>query len=127
MRERVNSIVNKYWDSFCKEGAKRTILGYEFPIDTGNTKSVCCRKPQYGPYESKIIMVQLKALLGNEWIECCRVPWGSSIVLALNRIKSIYIILMISYGSCAFRTESSILSLNHLNLRFQYVTALSAQ
>ena len=33
----------------------------------------------------------------------------------------------ISYSVCAFRTESSIASLIHLNFRFRYVTMLSGQ
>ena len=49
-------IIQKYWDFFCKEGARRNILGYEFGIDTGDSQSVCCKKPAYGPYKSKIIM-----------------------------------------------------------------------
>ena len=78
----ITGIVQKYWDCFCKEGAKRPILNYEFAIDTGNAKPVCCRKPRYGPYESKIMMEQIEALLKNDWIERCEGPWGSSIVLA---------------------------------------------
>ena len=42
-------IVKKYMDSFCKEGAKCTILDYEFSIGTRNTKPVYCSTTQYGP------------------------------------------------------------------------------
>ena len=48
-------IIKKFWDFFANIGAKRTILGYEFGIDTGGTKPACCKKTYYGPYESKII------------------------------------------------------------------------
>ena len=82
IRNQLRQIIIKYWDSFCEEGAKRTILGYEFAIDTGDAKPVCCKKPNYGPYESEIIMTQIRALLGNDWIELCFGPWGSAIVLA---------------------------------------------
>ena len=75
-------IIKKYWDSFCKRGAKRTVLGYEFAIDTGTAKPICCRKPSYGPYEGEIIMTQIRQLLGNEWIDKCKGPWGSQVVLA---------------------------------------------
>ena len=30
----IRSLVIKYWDCFCAEGVKRTILDYEFSIDT---------------------------------------------------------------------------------------------
>jgi len=75
-------IIKKYWDSFCKHGAKRTVLGYEFAIDTGTAKPICCRKPSYGPYEGEIIMTQIHQLLGNAWIDKCKGPWGSQVVLA---------------------------------------------
>ena len=81
-KQEIMSLIKKYWDCFCKEGAKRTIIGYEFGIDTGNAKPVCCRKPSYGPYEAEIIMTFVRQLLGNEWISRCRGPWGSQIVLA---------------------------------------------
>ena len=82
IKNQVRNIIVKFWDCFCEEGARRTILGYEFAIDTGDAKPVCCRRPNYGPYEAEIIMKQLRALLGNDWIELCYGAWGSSIVLA---------------------------------------------
>ena len=81
-KEEIVNIIKKYWDCFCKEGAKRTVIGYEFGIDTGNAKPVCCRKPSYGPYEAEIIMTFVRQLLNNEWISRCEGPWGSQIVLA---------------------------------------------
>ena len=81
-RKLIPEIIIEYWDSFAKEGAKRPILGYEFGIDTGGAKPMCCRKPSYGPYESKIILTQIAQLLSNKWIEPCGGPWGSMIVLA---------------------------------------------
>ena len=81
-RLHIHGIVKKYWDCFCKRGARRPILVYDFLIDTGSAKLVCCRKPRYGPYESKTILQQIKALFENDWIERCEGPWESSIVLA---------------------------------------------
>ena len=56
IRVTLTSIVKEYWDCFIKTGAKRTVLGYEFGIDTCGEKTVCCRKPSYGPNETKVIM-----------------------------------------------------------------------
>ena len=70
-RAAITDIITEYWDCFIKEGAKRTILGYEFGIDSGGSKPVCCRKPSYGPYESKVIMEQITQLLRNKWIDRC--------------------------------------------------------
>ena len=81
-KQRVLTLIKRYWDCFCKEGAKRTILGYEFSIDTGGSQPVCTKQTQYGPHETKIIMEQIQALLKNDWIEECDGPWGSIIVLA---------------------------------------------
>ena len=80
IKENLMSTGNKYWDCFSKESAKQTILGYEFYIDTRNTKPVFCRKPQYGPYKYKIILEQVQTLIKNVWIEKCGEPWGSRIV-----------------------------------------------
>ena len=59
-RGAIVNIIKKYWDCFVQDGTHRPILGYEFGIDTGGAKPVCCRKPSYGPYESKIIMTQVE-------------------------------------------------------------------
>ena len=82
LKGRIISIIEEFWDCFCKRGAYRPILGYEFGIDTGASKPVSARQVQYGPHESKIIMKQILDLLKNEWIRECDGPWGSIIVLA---------------------------------------------
>ena len=81
-RAKLRALIVKYWDCFCNRGAKRTILDYEFAIDTGAAPPVCCKKPTYGPHEKPIIMDQIKALLDNGWIRECKGAWGSQIVLA---------------------------------------------
>ena len=40
IKEQLSAIVNKYWDCFCKEGAKIIIMGYQFSINTGNANLV---------------------------------------------------------------------------------------
>ena len=82
LRQRIIDLIQTYWDCFCKEGARRTILGYEFSLDTGASQPICAKQTQYGPHESKIIMGQIQDLLENDWIEECDGPWGSIIVLA---------------------------------------------
>ena len=81
-KNEIIDIVKEYWDCFCARGACRTILDYEFAIDTGSSKPVCCRRPTYGPHEKPIIMEQISSLLKNDWIEECGGAWGSMIVLA---------------------------------------------
>ena len=68
----VKTLIMKYWDYFCLKGTKRTILDYEFAIDTGASKPVCCRKPTYGPHEAPITMEQIEMLLNNDWIRECK-------------------------------------------------------
>ena len=65
-RKQVITLIKTYWDCFCKIGAKRTILEYEFGIDTGASQPVACRMKQYGPHEAKIMMQQIEGLLANE-------------------------------------------------------------
>ena len=52
----IRSLVVKYWDYFCDEGTKWTILHYKFTIDTGALTPVCCRKPTYGQHKEPLIM-----------------------------------------------------------------------
>ena len=83
MRDEIVRIVRKYCDCFCKRGAKCTILDYEFTVDTGAAKPICCKTPSYGHYKSNNIMTQVEQLLDNDWItECKQGSWGSMIVLA---------------------------------------------
>lgn len=81
-RNELIEVIKDHWDCFAKEGVRRPIIGYEFAIDTGGSAPVCCKKPAYGPHESKIIMEQIHNLLANEWIRPCKGAWGSLIVLA---------------------------------------------
>ena len=73
------------------------ILDYEFAIDTGKSKPVCCYCPTYSPHEKPIIMKQILSLLANYWIEEYGGVWGSMIVLAskpqqehINDTKTLY-------------------------------------
>jgi hypothetical protein len=56
IRAHIISIVDSYWDSFYSAGVMKPILHFEFAIDAGGSAPVCCRKPRYGPNESKIII-----------------------------------------------------------------------
>ena len=81
-RDAIISVLKDHWDCFAKEGVRRTILGYQFSIDTGTSPPVCCKKPAYGPHESEIMMEQIRNLLLNTWIRRCKGAWGSMLVLA---------------------------------------------
>ena len=58
-------IVKNIWDIFAPEGIQKTILGYEFKIDTGISASVYCGLSSYGPNESKIIKTHVEVLLSK--------------------------------------------------------------
>ena len=73
----ITDIIHEFWDFFVKEGTKRPILGYESGIDTGGAKPIFCRKPSYGPYESKVTMAKIVHLMSNKWINQCGGPWGA--------------------------------------------------
>jgi len=79
---RIHSIIQGHWDCFYEASARKPILGFEFAINTGGSPPACCRKPQYGPHESGIIMDHINSLLHNEWIRECSSAWGALIVLA---------------------------------------------
>ena len=70
-KAQLTSLIIKYWDCFCLRGARRTILDYEFSIDTGASPPVCCKRPVYGPHEKPIIMNLMEILIDNDWIDEC--------------------------------------------------------
>ena len=84
----LKQILRAYWDFFAVEGICRGILGYEFAIDTGDATPVCCKKPHYGPNETKVIGKHIRVLKGNNWIKHCEGGWGSPI-LYLNLTRSL--------------------------------------
>ena len=123
---RVTNVIIKYWDWFYKEGDQQPILEYEFSIDTGTSKPVYCGKPQYRPYESKIVMSQIESLLQNEWIEECGGPWGISIVLAENPHQEHVTNIDDLYGVCAYPIGSLTRPRNLLNFQYPVATMQSA-
>ena len=44
INEEIIQIIKEFWDCFAVEGVRRTIIGYEFAIDTGQCKPICCKK-----------------------------------------------------------------------------------
>ena len=76
------TIIKDNWDSFCEEGASRPLFDFEFSIDTGDSKHVCCRQPSYGIHERKIMDKHIHILETNDWICDCEGPLGSLIILA---------------------------------------------
>ena len=81
-RGKIEMMIQKHWDVFCEAGVSKTVLGFEFTIDTGSSQPVCCKKPSHRPHESKIILEQQQVLLANGWIRKRCGPWGSLVVLA---------------------------------------------
>ena len=55
IKHAILTIIQDNWDSFCEEGTSRPMFDFEFCIDTGASKPVCCHQPSYGIHERKII------------------------------------------------------------------------
>ena len=51
----MRTIIFKYFDVFAKEGMQNHITGFEFNLDTGTVKPICCRQPVYVPHKSRVI------------------------------------------------------------------------
>jgi hypothetical protein len=88
IRAQVILIIESHWDCFYSAGVGHPIIHFEFAIDTGGSPPVCCKKPHYGPHETKIIMDHVNVLLDNGWIDLCYGLWDSSFDLAAKPIKS---------------------------------------
>ena len=57
------------------------MLNFEFFIDTGDAKDVCCRQPTYGVREAKNMIKHITQLEDNNWIRDCTRPWGALLLL----------------------------------------------
>ena len=71
IRHSVIKIIHDNWDSFCEQGAARPMFDFEFCLDTGDSKPVCCRQPSYGIHERKIMNTHIQILEDNDWICDC--------------------------------------------------------
>ena len=58
-RKTIVNLIQANLDYFTERRSYRPILGYEFLIDTGNSKLVCCPQPRYYVHESQAIVEQL--------------------------------------------------------------------
>jgi hypothetical protein len=78
----LRAIIEKFFDVFAQEGMQKPIRGFEFNIDTGTVKPICCKPPQYGHHERRVILTLVEQLEKKNIIEDDDGPWGSPIVLA---------------------------------------------
>ena len=78
----INTIIRMFWDVFSPEGLQNPIRGFQFSIDTGDQKPVCCKPPRYGPHEAKIIDKLSADLDAMGITEDDFGPWGALCVLA---------------------------------------------
>ena len=74
-------IIKDNWDSFYEVRVARPMLDFEFCIDTGNTKSICCRQPKYSVHEAEMMSKQISELANNNQIRDCAGPWGVLLLL----------------------------------------------
>ena len=81
-RPKILALIKEYWDVFCQDGLQKHICGYQCRINTGNISPICCKVPQYGPHESKVITMLTQKLESNELVEDDNGPWGALVVLA---------------------------------------------
>ena len=72
--EAILIIIERHWDCFYGAGVMIPILYFKFGIDTDASLPVCCKKPQYGSHERKIIMHHPEVLKSNCWIRKCFGP-----------------------------------------------------
>jgi hypothetical protein len=78
----LRAIVEKFFDVFAQEGMQKHVRGFEFNIDTGKVKPICCKQPQRRPHKSRVIMALVRKLKKKGTIEDDEGPWGSLVVLA---------------------------------------------
>ena len=82
MKAEIVQLVEAHWDVFAEGGLRKPIRGFEFQVDTGTSKPVCCKVPRYGKNEAKVMRELIKKLDDNGIIEDDQSPWGALVVLA---------------------------------------------
>jgi hypothetical protein len=55
-------IIERFLDGFAQEGMQNHIRGFELNIVTGQVKPACCKQPQHGPHESRVITAMVEKL-----------------------------------------------------------------
>jgi hypothetical protein len=78
----IEALIKEYWDVYCATGMENPIQGFEFTIDTGTSKPICCKVPRYGPHESRVMDRLVKMLESKGLVENDEGPYGAIIVLA---------------------------------------------
>ena len=63
------------------------MFDFEFCIDTGDSKPVCCRHPLYWIRERKIMDEHIQIPETKDWMCDCKGRWGSLILLAPKPYK----------------------------------------
>jgi hypothetical protein len=81
-QDEITRIIKERWDVFDRRGISKSIRGFEFNIDTGAMKPICCQLPRYGTHESAVILKLADQLEKNGFIEDDEGPWGALVVLA---------------------------------------------
>lgn len=66
LRYSILHVIQDNWESFCEQGAPRPMFDFEFCIDTGDSKLVCCRRPVYDIHEWKIMNKHFQILENND-------------------------------------------------------------
>ena len=76
-RIELQAITEKCFDVF----VQNHIHGFKLNINTGKVKPICCKQPQHGPHESRVIIALVEKLERKGIIEDDDGPWGSLVVL----------------------------------------------
>jgi hypothetical protein len=78
----LRAIIEKFFDAFAQEGMQNHIRGFQFNINAGQAKPICCKQPQHGPHESQVIAALAEQLQKKGMIDNDHGPWGSPVTLA---------------------------------------------
>lgn len=116
VKEKIVGIVKKFWDCFCKEGAKYPVIGYKFSIDTGASLPICCPPPCYRIHKWPIMNREIATLDDNNWVYNSKSPWESMIILAPKPYQE----RMLGIALFVWRLCISYQLLNYVTLPFLY-------
>ena len=116
LKKSITTIIQDNWGSFYEQGASCTMFDFEFCINTGDSKPICCRQSSYGTHECKIMDKNILVPETNDCICDCEGHWGSLILLSPKPHQ----MGCTNINNFLWRLRSSYRSLNSVTKNFKF-------
>jgi hypothetical protein len=111
----LRAIIEKFFDVFAPERMQNHIRGFQFNIDVGKVKPICCKQPQHRPHKSRVVAALADQLQKKVTIDNDTGPWGSPVTLVLKNNQA-----HVHWSEFVFRLCISCRNLNTVTRPFTF-------